>query len=228
MKSLRNIYNRFICTKILLILLILFLAGFTGCGKGEGNDADVEQEIIDETPDLFKEINQIGKMNFASMTVTKTVTTERSKWYKIGKRIGVYSYDVYLKSFIDLEKLTPENITIDKEAKKVILILPEVQVEVDGRSPELRKEYEHIDLFRTTPDSKERAELKEIANNDFQKEFRSNPAYVSQLKQLARRKAKSYFISLIESNGYEADVRFPGEKDSPKIQIIESENQIGL
>ena len=159
------------------------------------------------TPDFYKEMRSVSKINFASMDVTKTITTERTKWYKIGKRIGVYSYNAYLKAYIDLEELRPQDVRVDTLRKVVELTLPPVHVEVTGRSPELRKEYEHIDLFRTHPDSRERAALKEMANDDFMREVRENPEFTDRLTAQARKKAVSYFNALVEARGYTAVVK---------------------
>ena len=78
-----------------------------------------------------------------------------------------------------------------------------------GRSAELRKEYENIGIFRSRPDSRERAELKEIADADFAKEMKGNPEYVRQLRETAGRKARAWFTALGESRGYRVEFSEP-------------------
>lgn len=150
------------------------------------------------------------------MTVTKTITTERSAWYKVGKRLGVYSYDVYLKAYVDLSELREEDIDIDNERRTISLRMPEVRVKVSGRSPELREEYTHISPLRSRPDSKERAELKEKANSDFNRELKNNPAFVRELKSAGEKKAREFVRALGESRGY--DVVF---SDDLPVSIVE-------
>ena len=77
---------------------------------------------------LYQEIKSADKMVFASMAITKTAKLESSDWYKIGKRIAVYSYDSYMRAYIDLSALQPEDIQFDDNAGTVKVILPPVRV----------------------------------------------------------------------------------------------------
>lgn len=160
---------------------------------------------------LFEEIRQVNRMEFASLAVTKTVKTERTDWYKVGKRIAVYSYDTYLKAFIDLNLIAPEDLEFDEENKTVRVTLPSVQIEVAGRDMQMRKEYENVGLFRTNVSSEERAKMKEKANAELMKELQGNPEYKKKLEQTARSKARSYFESLLKNAGYTPYIRFSDE-----------------
>ena len=157
---------------------------------------------------LYQEIKSADKMVFASMAITKTAKLESSDWYKIGKRITVYSYDSYMRAYIDLSALQPEDIQFDDNAGTVKVILPPVRTEVIGRDMELRREYENIGLLRSDLDSRERAEIKEKANASFRKEVEENPEFRRQLTETARRKARRYFETLFEANGYTAVIDF--------------------
>ncbi|MDE6697131.1 MAG: DUF4230 domain-containing protein [Muribaculaceae bacterium] len=181
---------------ILLVIPFLF-----ACSK---------KQVHDHTQ-LYEEIRHVNKMEFASMAVTKTVKTERSDWYKVGKRIAVYSFDTYLKAYIDLHELEPEDMVFDEENKTVKIILPPVKIEVAGRDMEMKKEYENIGMFRTEIDSKERAKMKEKASADLRKELEGNPEYKQKLDDSARRKARSYFENLLKNAGYTAFIRFSDE-----------------
>ena len=160
---------------------------------------------------LYEEIRHVNKMEFASMAVTKTVKTERSDWYKVGKRIAVYSFDTYLKAYIDLYQFEMENMEFDEENKTVKVTLPPIEVEIAGRDMELKKEYENVGMFRTEIDSKERAKMKEMASADLRKELEGNPEYKRRLEDSARRKARSYFETLFKNAGYTAYIRFSDE-----------------
>ena len=186
-------------SRYFLILIILFIAG--ACSKDP--DPDHTQ--------LYEEIRHVNKMEFASMAVTKTVKTERSDWYKVGKRIAVYSYDTHLKAFIDMNLIAPEDIEFDEGTKTVHVTLPPIQIEIAGRDMEMRKEYENVGMFRTEISSQERAKMKEKANSELKKELEGNPEYKQRLNRTARQKARSYFENLFLNAGYTPSIRFSDE-----------------
>ncbi len=190
-----------------ILLLILTL---TACKK--------PQEVPDYTA-FYQEIRSGNKMVFASMALTKTATTERTDWYKVGKRIAVYSYDTYLKAYIDLSLIELDDIVFDEDAKTVSVTLPPIEVEIAGRDMKMRKEYENIGLLRTEIDAKERAKIKEMANEDLMKELKSNPEFKQKLTETARRKARAYFETLFLDSGYTPQITF---SDSPSSPIRES------
>ena len=192
--------NKFTAFSFLLIGIFLF-----ACSK-------------DQAPDhtqLYEEIRHVNRMEFASLAVTKTVKTERTDWYKVGKRIAVYSYDTHLKAFIDMNLLAPEDLSFDEENKTVVVTLPPVQIEIAGRDMEMRKEYENVGMFRTEISSQERAKMKEKANEELMMELKGNPEYKQRLEHTARQKARSYFETLFRNAGYHSVIRFSDETTTP-------------
>lgn len=189
------------CVATGILVAIAFL--LSACGKSEH---------MDHT-DLYEEIRYEDRMEFASMAVTKTVKTERSDWYKIGKRIAVYSYDTYLKAYIDMNAFQPESMDFNEKDKTVKVTLPPIQIEIAGRDMVLKKEYENVGILRSEIDSKERAAMKEQANSDLKKELSGNPEYRQRLVDIAKRKARNYFENLLKDAGYTAFIRF--EDDAP-------------
>ena len=181
---------------ILLAIPILF-----ACSKSSAPDHT----------QLYEEIRHVNRMEFASLAVTKTVKTERTDWYKVGKRIAVYSYDTYLKAFIDMNLLAPEDLEFDEENKIVRVTLPPVQIEIAGRDIDMRKEYENVGMFRTEITPQERAKMKEKANEELKKELQGNPEYKQRLNRSARQKARSYFETLFQNAGYTPSIRFSDE-----------------
>ena len=169
------------------------------------------KEAAPDHTQLYEEIRHVNRMEFASLAVTKTVKTERTDWYKVGKRIAVYSYDTHLKAFIDMNLLAPDDIEFDEENKTVRVTLPPVQVEIAGRDMEMRKEYENVGRVRTEISSQERAKMKEKANTELKKELEGNPEYKQRLEQTARRKARAYFETLFRNEGYTPYIRFSDE-----------------
>lgn len=162
----------------------------------------------EEPPQLYQELKAADKLVLASMSLTKTARLEDSQWYKIGKRIAVYSYDSYLEAFIDMSLLKPEDVVFDDASRTVRLTLPPVEVELAGRDMQMRKVYENIGVFRSDIDPKERAAVKEQANRSLKKELEADGEFRRQLEETARRKARKYFESLLESQGYTAVVDF--------------------
>ena len=123
-------------------------------------------------------------------------------------RIAVYSYDSYMRAYIDLSALQMDDLIFDEDAKTVKVTLPSVMTEITGRDMEMRKEYENIGIMRSDLDSKERAEIKEKANASFKAEIEENPMFRQQLIASAERKARKYFEAIFEANGYTPSIDF--------------------
>ncbi|MDE6556597.1 MAG: DUF4230 domain-containing protein [Duncaniella sp.] len=184
--------NAFAIVSALLLALLT-----ASCGK-------------DPAPNFYEEIRSVDNMVFASMAITKTARIDDSsgEWYKIGKRIAVYSYDTYLEAYIDLSQLKPEDVVVDEKNRTVSITLPPVQTELAGRDMTLRREYDNVGKFRSPIDARERALLKEKANESLKAELAENPRFRNQLVEQARRRAEAYFSALCEAAGYKAHISF--------------------
>lgn len=180
----------------ILTLIALMAILLSSCAKTETN------------MELYQEIKSVDKLVFASMAITKTAKLESSQWYTIGKRIAVYSYDTYMDAYIDLSELQMDDLVFDENNKTVKITLPPVKTEITGRDMEMRREYENIGLLRSDLDSKERAEIKEKANASFKTEIEENPTFKEQITEAAKRKARKYFETIFEANGYTASIDF--------------------
>ncbi len=197
-------YERMKTLRYLTILLLLAITA--GCRR---NNTSVEGEQVALAAlhgDIYRELSAANRLTLATMSVTKTAIADDSKLW--GKKIGVYSYDTYLRASVDLNKLTPEDLIFDDEAKTVTVTLPPVEVDLSGRDMTLREEYTNIGLLRSRFDSKERARAKEIANQDLKKELSANSSFSHILTQKAEAKARDYISSFFEANGYVAEVNF--------------------
>ncbi|MDE6006042.1 MAG: DUF4230 domain-containing protein [Muribaculaceae bacterium] len=179
-----------------LTIIALMAIMLSSCAKTETN------------MELYQEIKSVDKLVFASMAITKTAKKESSDWYTIGKRIAVYSYDTYIDAYIDLSALKMDDLVFDENNKTVKVTLPPVKTEITGRDMEMRRVYENIGLLRSDLDSKERAEIKEKANASFKTEIEENPAFKEQITEAAKRKARKYFETFFEENGYTASIDF--------------------
>lgn len=203
-KTIQNI-RRFVSVASLASALAVMT--MTSCSSGTKGDA-VTTDKLPASVEMYQELKSVDKMVFASMSITKSVKMESSAWYKVGKRIAVYSYDSYMRAYIDMSQLQASDMVLDEANHTVQITLPAVTTEVTGRDMTMRKEYENIGLFRSELDSKERAEMKEKANESFVREVQENPQFRKQLTEAAQRKARKYFEALCESAGYAASVKF--------------------
>ena len=162
-----------------------------------------------DTNQLYQEIKSVDKMVLASMAITKTAKMDDDgPFYKKGKRIAVYSYDSYMRAYVDLSQLQMEDLAFDEDAKTVTVMLPPIMTEITGRDMDMRLEYDHIGWWRDSLNSKERAEVKEKANASFKKEVEENPMFKQQLADAAKRKARKYFETIFDANGYTASIDF--------------------
>lgn len=203
-KTIKNI-KRFFPSSVLVAAVCVM--SLTSCGNGSNSDSQ-ETDRMPATVELYQELKSVDKMVFASMSITKSVKMQSDAWYKVGKRIAVYSYDSYMRAYIDMSKLQESDMVFDEVNHTVQITLPPVTTEVTGRDMTMRKEYENIGLFRSELDSKERAEMKEKANESFVREVQRNPQFRRQLTEAAQRKARKYFEALCESAGYVASITF--------------------
>lgn len=203
-KTIQNI-KRFVAAA--LLTAAIFLMTMTSCGHGSHGDSEAASGLP-ATVELYRELKSVDKMVFASMSITKSVKMQSDAWYKVGKRIAVYSYDSYMRAYIDMSQLQESDMVFDEANHTVQITLPPVVTEVTGRDMTMRKEYENIGLFRSELDSKERAEMKEKANESFVREVQRNPQFKKQLTDAAQRKARKYFEALCESAGYAASISF--------------------
>lgn len=185
------------------VLAMIAVTMMTSCSKEERKNDEIPASMK-----LYQELRSVDRMTFASMSITKSVKMESDAWYKVGKRIAVYSYDSHMQAYIDMSELQESDLVFDDKQHTVRITLPTVKTEVSGRDMTMRKEYENIGFFRSDLSSKERAEMKERANKSFVKEVKDNPEFRERLTDEAQRKARKYFEALCDSAGYMATIDF--------------------
>ena len=156
--------------------------------------------------ELYQEIKSVDKMVFAKMAITKTVYNNQENL--LGRRYAAYSYDTYARAYVDLSSLQAEDLVFDDKAKTVKVTLPPVVAELIGRDVEMREVYKNITGVRWELDEKEITNLKEEGNKSMRKEWVENPMFRSHLIEAAQRKARKYFESIFEANGYIASIEF--------------------
>lgn len=178
----------------------------------------------EEPIDVYSRLQEVNRLELAKMTVGKVgmITDsdpgEAKSWMdkanamvdaiKIGKRIGVYSYDTYLIAYIDMSQLQPGDITVDKDSRTASIKLPPVEIMTDGRDPQLKEEHYRVTGLRSSIKPEERARLKAQMAAEVKKELANDDGYSAMLKASAEGKAIAWFTSLMENWGYDAEVSF--------------------
>lgn len=202
--------------KIRLLLIATFIVtilSLPSCGES----ADPEGELLSRLQDVSRlELAQmtIGKVGIISDHKYEDAKTLEEKTramldaMKIGNRVGVYSYDTYLTAYIDLSKLGPDDITIDKKSNVAHLTLPPIEIETDGREPQLHEVHYRVTGLRSSIKPDERARLKSQMAAEVSKEVASNEGSRKILQEEAQRKGEAWFGEIIRSRGYTPDISF--------------------
>lgn len=173
---------------------------------------------------FLSEVRSVDKLVLAQMTISKMATIDDLSLenadglkqtvealgdaVKIGSRKGAYSYDTYMRAYIDMSTFTESDVDIDPQSKTITMSLPPVQTELVGRDPAIREDHYRVTGLRSAIDSRERAAVKEKMNAALKKEIDTNPAFRDRLVEQARAKARAYFASLGEAEGYSVTVNF--------------------
>lgn len=197
---------------LLFILMVLLLA--SGCTRSE------------ETPsrDFYTEVRNVDKLLLARMTISKMgmvddMDMSKAKGeremvaavvdaMKIGKRCAVYSYDTYLQAYIDLSKLTPDDVSVDEKHRRIELNLPAVETEFAGRDATVREEHYRVTGLRSNISAKERAAIKEKMNRSLKDEVEHRAGFTDRLREEAERRGERFFAAMFAPAGYTVAVTY--------------------
>lgn len=174
--------------------------------------------------EIYGRIRSADKLVLAQMTISKMATVDdidpaKARGVKqtaaavldalkIGDRRAAYSYDTYLRAYIDMSRLSPSDVVIDRGARTVTVTLPPVQTEFAGRDMQIREDHYRVTGLRSEIDARERAAIKEQMNSALKAEVESDGEFSRMLAETARGRARSYFESILQSDGYSAIIRF--------------------
>ncbi len=174
--------------------------------------------------DYLSEVKSVNKLILAQMTISKMATVDDIDFskasnlkdiaaglidaLKVGDRKAAYSYDTYLRAYIDLNGVTADDIRVDESSKTIALTLPAVQTEFAGRDLRIREDHYRVTGLRSRIDAKERAEIKEHMNEVLRREVEEKPDFRLRLENEARSRCASYFQSLLGDGGYTVKVNF--------------------
>lgn len=172
----------------------------------------------------YSEVASVNKLVLAQMSVSKMATIDDISLsdadgmrqtaaalldaVKIGDRKAAYSYDTYLRAYVDLSSLTPDDVRVDDADRTVTITLPGVKTEYLGRDMEIREDHYRVTGLRSEIDARERAAIKEQMNAVLKREVEEKPLFRDKLVGEAKGKAQTYFQSLLGGDGYAVTVKF--------------------
>lgn len=196
----------------ILIVLSVALSSLTACKKKE------------DSIDVYSQLREVSRLELARMTIGKVGMISDPAFrdagsleakaeaifnsVKIGTRIGVYSYDTYLIAYVDLGKLTPEDIEIDEENRIARISLPSIEIRTDGREPQLHEEHYRVTGLRSSITPSERAALKSQMAKEVRRDMKSNSRVRDLLRNAAETKGKAWLTELLQNWGYVAEINF--------------------
>ena len=196
----------------ILIVLSVVLSSLTACKKKE------------DSIDVYSQLREVSRLELARMTIGKVGMISDPAFrdagsleakaeaifnsVKIGTRIGVYSYDTYLIAYVDLGKLTPEDIEIDEENRIARISLPPIEIRTDGREPQLHEEHYRVTGLRSSITPSERAALKSQMAKEVRRDMKSNSRVRDLLRNAAEAKGKAWLTELLQNWGYVAEINF--------------------
>lgn len=190
-----------------------------------------------ETAEVYSTVHDLNELQLASATVTK-IYTVRDPYYqdqenaaanldlidrlqrtlhvmehtiKIGDRVGVYGLQCTYTAFIDLSKMSPDDIKIEKinGIKHVSITLPPVQVKALGNDFQTKIYHERHSGLRSGITESERTIMRKQASDQLNTELgKERSQDLDALKKAGEDKAVDFFSTMLQNLGY-----------SPKITI---------
>lgn len=199
------------------------LLAFAGAMLLQGCDV-AQRQNEPEKPSFYAQVKSVDKLILAQMTISKMATIDdidlsKAKGMKqtavglldavkLGNRKAAYSYDTYLRAFIDLSGLAPDDVVVNDADHTVTVTLPPVKTEFTGCDMEIREDHYRVSGMRSHIDARERAAIKDQMKESLKHEVEEKPEFRDKLSAQARAKAQAYFKSLLDGNGYEVIVKF--------------------
>lgn len=159
------------------------------------------------------QVKSVQKLVLAQMTISKMATIDDIKLedaqgmkqvasallanIKIGNRKGAYSYDTYLRAYIDLSDFSEDDVEISDDGNTITIYLPDVQTEFAGRDVTIRELHYRVTGLRSNIRTDERAKIKEMMNQSLIDEVQNKSTFTDDLKANAKHNAETYFKALL-------------------------------
>ena len=167
---------------------------------------------------MVEEFKHLNRLTLAEVNVRKVVTIQDSRLHfreveslkdlliwaqgkaKVGKRVGIYSFNATIVAQVDLSGIGSEQIRQSADGVWHLTV-PSIQVRLLGRDFTLKKEYERVDLLRDAITPQERAQAKEYATARLEKEVIGNAPFVASVREKAQAKLKDAIVQLLLLHG---------------------------
>lgn len=201
----------------IIIILVAIITGTAcvSCGREKEDDTAIR---------IATEVKSVDRLVLAQMSVSKIATISDLDLtkanglresaqalidaLKIGDRKAAFSYNTYMRAYVDLTSFSAEDVKVDNSDSTVNITLPPIQTEFSGRDAQMRVEHYRVTGFRSQVGAEERAEIKERINASLKKEVESDKTFQSILTESAELQGRRYFENLCSRFGYKANVTF--------------------
>jgi len=163
----------------------------TGCSGREEADDPVQREI-----EAISAMKQLGLVEYRVRKIVKA--DDEGEWYKIGDRKILLSCSAYLKAGIDLSSFGPDDVVVDRAAGTASITIPHATLlSLDMPASEIREEYDHVTMLRSSFTAEERNALLRQGEKQIR---RSVPSLG--ILQKAEENARRFFVSVFQKMGF--------------------------
>ena len=163
--------------------------------SGCAGRADVRETVQREV----EAITAMKQLNLVEYRVRKIVKADdEGEWYKIGDRKILLSCTAYLKAGIDLSSFSMEDVDIDRDGGTVSVTIPHATLlSLDIPASEIRQEYDHVTMLRSSFTAEERNALLRQG----EKQIRESVPSLGILPK-AEENARKFFESVFAKMGF--------------------------
>ncbi len=179
-----------ILTKVILCAWLPMTA-LSGCAGRASVEETVQREI--------QAISAMKQLSLVEYRVRKIVKADDDgEWYKIGERKILLSCTAYLKAGIDLSDFGPDDVDIDWTGERVCVTIPHATLlSLDIPAAEIRQEYDHVTMLRSSFTAEERNALLRQG----EKQIRDSVPSLGILPK-AEENARKFFESVFAKMGF--------------------------
>lgn len=201
----------------IIFALSLLLSGGIAASCSRQSDDDTATRIASEVKSVNKLV--LSQMSVSKMATIADLDLEKAEGarqqiealidaMKIGDRKAAFSYNTYMRAYVDLSSFSPEDVSVNNSDSTISITLPPIQTEFAGRDAQMRVEHYRVSGLRSQVGAEERAEIKEQINTALKKEVENDDTFRRILTESAKSKGQKYFEDLCSRYGYKANVSF--------------------
>ena len=136
-----------------LLCAWMAVSTLSGCSGRATLEDTVQREV-----EAISAMKQLGLVEYRVRKIVKA--NDEGAWYKIGDRKILLSCTAYLKAGIDLSSFGPDDVVFDRAAGSVSVRIPHATLlSLDIPASEIREEYDHVTMLRSSFSVEERNAL---------------------------------------------------------------------